>query len=57
MNEDILNKLEILANKWKYAQPDVYETCIAAIHEIHLLREIQKVKNEYGSQGFSCGAD
>jgi hypothetical protein len=57
MSEDILDQLNNLSNKWRWAQPEVRQVCEQAIYEIRLLREIQKVKNEYGSQRLAEGAD
>lgn len=57
MNEDILDRLQALANKWQWAQPEVKDVCKDAIYEIRLLRNLKETKDEYGSQGFSCGAD
>ena len=57
MNEDILDRLQAVANKWQWAQPEVKDVCKDAIYEIRLLRNLKETKDEYGSQGFSCGAD
>jgi len=57
MSEDILDQLNNLSNKWQWAQPEVRQVCEQAIYEIRLLRELQKVKHEYGPHGFSEGAD
>lgn len=57
MSEDILDQLNNLSNKWRWAQPEVRQVCEQAIYEIRLLRELKKVKHEYGPHGFSEGAD
>jgi hypothetical protein len=46
-----------MANKWHDANREVFEVCRDAAEEIRVLREIQKVKNEYGSQRLVEGAD
>jgi hypothetical protein len=56
-NTDILDRLQELANKWQWAQPEVRDVCKDAMYEIRLLREPKGTKHEYGSQGFSEGAD
>lgn len=57
MNDDILNRLNDLANKWDWAQPEVARICRDAMYEINLLREVKKVRNEHGSQRLVEGAD
>jgi hypothetical protein len=57
MSEHIEQRLRNMANKWQDANREVFEVCRDAAEEIRVLREIQKVKNEYGSQRLVEGAD
>jgi hypothetical protein len=57
MSEHIEQRLRNMANKWHDANREVFEVCRDAAEEIRVLREIQKVKNEYGSQRLVEGAD
>ena len=57
MNEHIEQRLRNMANKWHDANREVFEVCRDAAEEIRVLREIQKVQNEYGSQRLVEGAD
>jgi len=56
-DQDILDKLQNLANKWTWAHREAHDVCKEAMYEIRLLRELRRVRNEYGPQGFSEGAD
>ncbi len=42
-NTDILLRLNDLANKWNWANPEVAATCRDAILEIRMLRHIKEV--------------
>lgn len=42
MNNDILDRLQELANKWQWAQPEVRDVCRDAIYEIRLLRQLSQ---------------
>ena len=57
MSEHIEQRLRNMANKWHDANRELYEVCRDASEEIRVLREIQKVQNEYGSQRLVEGAD
>jgi len=57
MSEHIEQRLRNMANKWHDANREVFEVCRDAAEEIRVLREIQKVQNEYGSQRLVEGAD
>ena len=57
MSEHIEQRLRNMANKWHDANREVFEVCRDAAEEIRVLREIQKVQNESGSQRLVEGAD
>jgi hypothetical protein len=56
-DKDILDKLQELSNKWQWAHREAHDICKEAIYEIRLLRELRRIRHEYGSQRFSEGAD
>jgi hypothetical protein len=57
MSEHIEQRLRNMANKWHDANREVFEVCRDAAEEIRVLRELKRIKHEYGSQRFSEGAD
>ena len=65
MNDNILDRLQNIANKWRWAQPEVRDVCKDAIYEIRMLREhtmktnlVNDLHNEWNrGHGWGKGKD